>query len=141
MSDKREWEVDGTGRMTDAQRKMLNAICGDLADQVNWHGNKLSKDDWRHMLSGTMLGWRMMPAINRGEGAAGFIMLGGSSLDLSKSLAMDAITCGLEIGDNPSGQGVKAYRLIDGKRDRVERVVWCDAVLKGLGFPELAGAA
>jgi hypothetical protein len=118
-----DWELSGNSRMTDQQRKMLNAVCGDLAAQVRWHGNRLSKDDWRHMLSGTMLGWRMMPAINRGEGAAGFIMLGGSSLDLSKTLAADAITCGLQIGDRPDEQGLSC-----------KPVRWSDAVLLGLGF-------
>ena len=118
-----EWELDGSGKMTDKQRKMLNACCGDLSAQVRWHGNRLSKDDWRHMLAGTMAGWRMLPGIDRGEGAPGFIMLGGSSLNLSKSQAKDAITCALAIGDDPSSQGLKS-----------PPVRWCDAVLLGLGF-------
>lgn len=118
-----DWKQTGEGRMTDAQRKMLNACCGDLAAQLSWHGNRLSKDDWRHMLSGTVLGWRMMPAIDRGEGAAGFIMLGGSSLNLSKSQAADAITCALAIGDDPESQRIRA-----------KPVRWSDAVLLGLGF-------
>ena len=118
-----DWKVSGDGRMTDSQRRMLNAVCGDLAGQIVWHGNRLSKDDWRHMISGTVLGWRMMPAINRGEGPAGFIMLGGSSLNLSKTLAADAITCGLQIGDRPDEQGLSC-----------NAVQWSDAVLMGLGF-------
>lgn len=118
-----DWELDGSGRMTKRQQKMLNAICGDLAAQIVWHGNHLHKDDWRHMLAGTMLGWRMMPAIDRGEGAAGFIMLGGSSLKLSKTQAAEAITTGLQIGDHPDEQGLK---------DRPVR--WSDAVLLGLGL-------
>lgn len=118
-----EWDIDGSGKMTDKQRKMLNACCGDLSAQIIWHGNRLSKDDWRHMIAGTMLGWRMMPAIDRGEGAAGFIMLGGSSLNLSKTQARDAITCALNIGDDPESQNLKS-----------KPVRWCDAVLLGLGF-------
>lgn len=118
-----DWKRQGDERMTDAQRKMLNAVCGDLASQLPWHGNRLSKDDWRHMLSGTMLGWRMMPAIDRGEGAAGFIMLGGSSLSLSRSQAADAITVAVQIGDHPQDQGLRA-----------KPVRWSDAVLLGLGF-------
>jgi hypothetical protein len=118
-----EWQLQGQTRMTDEQRRMLNAVCGDLSKQVRWHGNRLSKDDWRHMLAGTMLGWRMMPGIDRGEGAPGFIMLGGSSLNLSKSQAADAITCGLAIGDAPDSQGLDA-----------KPVEWSDAVLFGLGF-------
>lgn len=118
-----EWDLDGSGPMTKKQQKMLNACCGDLSAQIRWHGNKLSKDDWRHMLSGTMLGWRMMPAIDRGEGAAGFIMLGGSSLSLSKTQARDAITCALQIGDHPEDQGLQS-----------KPVRWCDVVYLAMGF-------
>ena len=118
-----DWKLAGEGRMSDKQQRMLNAVCGDLAVQLHWHGNRLSKDDWRHMLSGTMLGWRMMPAIDRGMGAAGFIMLGGSSLNLSRSQAAEAITVAVHIGDHPDEQGLLA-----------KPVRWSDTVLFGLGF-------
>ena len=105
--------------ITEQQRKILNSACGDLAAQISWHGFRLSKDDWRHLISGTILGWRMMPAIDRGEGNAGFIMLGGSSLDLSKSQCIDAITQAFLIGDDPCSQGLKS-----------PPVRWCAAVVK-----------
>jgi hypothetical protein len=105
--------------LTTQQRKILNAACGDLAKQISWHGFRLSKDDWRHMLAGTMLGWRLMPGIDKGEGNAGLIMLGGSSLDLSKEQCMDAITQAFLIGDDPSSQGLKS-----------PPVRWCAAVCK-----------
>ena len=57
--------------LTVQQRKILNAACGDLAEQVKWYGFSLSRDDWRHFISGTVLGWRMLPGIDRGEGAPG----------------------------------------------------------------------
>lgn len=105
------------------QRKFLNAICGDLAAQVAWHGNRLTKDDWRHMIAGTVMGWRMMPGIDLGDGKPGMIMLGGSSLDLRKAECIEAITMALQIGDHPDEQGLKC-----------KPVNWCDAVLLGLGF-------
>ena len=111
------------GRMTDEQRRMLNAVCGDLSAQISWHGNRLSKDDFRHLLAGTVLGWRMMPAIDRGEGAPGFIFLGGSSLKLTRAQAAEAITQGIEIGDRPEEQGLKC-----------KPVKWSDAVLLGMGY-------
>ena len=117
------WNEKGDGMMTRAQQKMLNAVCADLADQVSWHGQRLTKDDWRHMVAGTMLGWRLMPAIDRGQGAPGHIMLGGSSLKLTKSLACDAITVLVQIGDHPEEQGMRA-----------RPVRWSDTVLLGLGF-------
>lgn len=118
-----DWDIKGEGLMTDAQRRMLNAVAGDLAAQLQWHGNRLTKDDWRHMVAGTILGWRMMPAIDRGEGASGWIMLGGSSLKLSRSQAADAITALVQIGDHPEEQ-----------RLRARPVRWSDVVLLGMGF-------
>lgn len=87
--------------LTEQQRKVFNAACGDLAEQIVWHGNRLSKDDWRHFISGTVLGWRMLPGINRGEGAPGFVMLGGSSLNLSKEKCSEALDIAFGIGDAP----------------------------------------
>ena len=111
----RDWKADAL----QVQRNLLNAACGDLADQISWHGNRLSKDDWRHMLSGTVLGWRMMPGIDRGDGIAqGFIMLGGSSMNLNKAQCAQAIEMAFMIGDHPDGQGIDA-----------NPVRWCVAVV------------
>jgi len=90
------------------QRRLLNSACGDLAKQVRWHGFKLSKDDWRHLCSGTVLGWRPLPGWDNGDGRQGLVMLGGSSLDLKKSECTDAITMIFAFGDDPSSQGINA---------------------------------
>ncbi len=99
------------------QRNLFNAACGDLANQVLWHGKRLSKDDYRHMISGTVLGWRMFPAIDMGDGNGGFIMLGGSSLDLKKPQTTLAIQISFAIGDAPEAQGLN-----------VKPVRWCQSV-------------
>ena len=119
------WRVDGDGPITDAQRRMLNAVCSDLSRQITWFGNRLDKDDWRHMLCGTVLGWRGMPGIDRGEGPRGMIYLGGSSLKLSKNDARDAITQAIQIGDHPSEQGLEC-----------QPVRWSDAVMLGMKYNE-----
>jgi hypothetical protein len=60
----------------------------------------------------------MMPGIDKGEGkAAGLIMLGGSSLDLSKRQCTEAIEMAFLIGDHPEGQGIAA-----------QPVRWCAVV-------------
>ena len=125
------WELTGQSGMTREQQKLFNAACGDLSAQIRWHGNRLSRDDWRHLLSGTMLGWRMMPGVDLGSGAPGFIMLGGSSLDLSKSQASDAITLAFSIGDDPASQGLNAAP-----------VRWCDVIClaRGITNSELEAA-
>lgn len=66
----------------------------------------------------------MLPGWQYGDGRAqGFIMLGRSSLSLTKSEACDAITMGLQLGDDPQSQGIKA-----------RPVSWSDAVLRGTGW-------
>ena len=102
---------------------MLNAVCGDLARQVNWHGRKLCKDSWRHFLSGTAAGWLMVPAYNNGDGREGFVMLGSSSLKLTKAQATVAIEMGLHIGNAPWEQGLSCAC-----------VKWSEAVLRGTGW-------
>lgn len=110
--------------LTEQQRKILNAACGDLADQLTWHGFRLSKDDWRHFIAGTILGWRMLPGIDRGEGAPGFVMLGGSSLDLTKEQCTEAISLVFAIGDAPW----------EYDPTQTQPVRWSDAVLLARGF-------
>ena len=111
----RDWKCDAI----QVQRNLLNAACQDLSSQIKWHGNRLSKDDWRHLISGTVLGWRMMPAVDLGEGKAqGFIMLGGSSMDLNKANCAKAIDMAFAIGDCPEGQGLDS-----------PPVRWCCAVV------------
>lgn len=111
--------------LSDEQRRLFNAACGDLANQIVWHGNRLSKDDWRHLISGTVLGWRMLPAIDMGKGAAGFVMLGGSSLNLHKAECTDAITMAFHIGDDPSSQGLKS-----------NPVSWCQVIRAARGISD-----
>lgn len=117
--------------LTTQQRKIFNAACGDLAEQVKWYGNRLSKDDWRHFISGTVLGWRMLPGINRGEGAPGFVMLGGSSLDLTKENCIEAITIAFSIGDAPW----------EYEPSQTRRVRWCESVCKARWLVDERAAA
>lgn len=109
----RNWSEDSTQE----QKNTLNAACGDLAAQIEWHGFMLSKNDWRHLICGAIKGWRLMPGIDRGEGAAGLVMLGGSSLELNKAETTDALTQVFLIGDDPSTQGLKS-----------QPVRWCKSV-------------
>jgi 2-keto-3-deoxy-galactonokinase len=110
--------------ITEEQKRMLNAACGDLAAQVRWHGFRMAKDDWRHFLCGTVMGWRMMPGYDRGQGAPGFVMLGGSSLKLTKAQATEAIEMAFHIGDHPEEQGLTC-----------KPVDWCLVIKLARGIP------
>ena len=103
--------------ITEQQRKVLNAACGDLANQLRWHGFRFDKDDWRHFFSGVAKGWRVVPGWDNGDGKKGIVMLGASSLRLTKEEATDALTMAFNLGDDTSSQGIDS-----------PLVVWCDAV-------------
>jgi hypothetical protein len=59
----------------------MNAMCAEVASQVEWHGQRLSKDEWRHMfVASYRQGQKVVPGID-----GGFVVLGASSRDLSVS--------------------------------------------------------
>lgn len=74
-------------RSTD-QNALMWASLTEIARQVEWHGLKLSADDWKLMLmAGLNQEMRLVPNI---EGN-GFVNLGRSSSDLSKAEMGDLI--------------------------------------------------
>jgi hypothetical protein len=127
-----EWKERGNEPMTAKQKRMLNDVCGCIAGQLHWVTAdgarvRLDKDDWRHLFSGIILGPRFLRGWDHGTGPGGFIILGRSSLDMSKTQACEAITMALHFGDHPEEQG------IDSKPVR-----WSRTVLLGTGWnPEL----
>lgn len=69
------------------QNDKLNAMCGDVAAQVEWHGQWLGRDDWRHMfVASYRKGQRVVPGID-----GGFVVLGASSRKLTKRECADVI--------------------------------------------------
>lgn len=122
-AERDDWQEKGEGPMTRKQQNLLNAACQDLSEQVRWHGIVLSKDDWRHVLSGTILGDRLIPGVNRGEGNPGLIRLPRSSLELSKSKATEAIRMAFDIGDYPEDQGLPMKPIRWGKTVCLARYV------------------
>jgi hypothetical protein len=120
---KREWEAGGNSAWTPAQQRMLNAVCGDLAAQLRWHGHAMSKADWRHLFSGVVMGFRALPGWDFGDGRPGMIMLGRSSTDLTRDQAKEAITLAIHFGDDPRSQGIEH-----------EPVRWCEKVFLGMGY-------
>jgi hypothetical protein len=67
--------------LTWKQMKALNAHCGDLERQAKWHGRPLSKDSWRHLF---VAGYRNDSTTVPNFRGDGFIVLGGSSRDLTR---------------------------------------------------------
>lgn len=118
-----KWQESGREPMSRQQQKLLNSACGDLGDQLRWHGIVFGKDDYRHLLSAIVLGERLVPGYNDGMGPPGLIRMARSSLELSKTQATEAIQIAFDIGDNPEDQGIKA-----------RPVRWCEVVVKARWF-------
>jgi hypothetical protein len=71
-----------------AQNDRMWAMLTDIASQVPWHGLKLSPDDWKLIfLDALKREVRMVPNLDNN----GFVNLGRSSSDLSKSEMTDLI--------------------------------------------------
>lgn len=104
--ESREWQQQGRAPMTRQQQKLLNSACGDLAENMRWHGIVFTKDDFRHLICAVVLGERLVPGINTGNGPAGLVRMSRSSLELTKTEATTAIRMAFDIGDFPADQGL-----------------------------------
>jgi len=83
------------------QNSRFWAMLTDVAEQVRWHGVKLSPDDWKLIfLDGLKRELRLVPNID----GNGFVNLGRSSSDLSKAEMSDLIELIFAFGANPDHQ-------------------------------------
>lgn len=57
-----------------AQNARMWAMLEDVAHQVEWHGRKLSKEDWKHIFSASLKKQDAVPGID-----GGFVVLGQST--------------------------------------------------------------
>ncbi|MEL3922117.1 recombination protein NinB [Aeromonas enteropelogenes] len=83
-----------------AQNSMLWACLTDIAEQVVWHGRKLSKDDWKHVLSAALYQQDVVPNIN----GSGFVVLGKSTSKMTVREMRELIELAQAFG---AEQGVK----------------------------------
>jgi hypothetical protein len=84
------------------QNALLWSILGELAAQVDWHGQKLSADDWKNVLSSSLKKQRVVPGID-----GGFVVMGQSTSRMSKAefseLCELALAFGAQHGVNFGG--------------------------------------
>ena len=105
--------------MSRQQQKLLNSACGDLGNQLRWHGIVFDKDDYRHLLAAVVLGERMVPGVQTGYGNPGLIRMSRSSKELTKTQATECISMAFDIGDSPEDQGIKS-----------RPVRWCEVICR-----------
>lgn len=65
---------------SDAQNRRMWAMLRDISKQVEWYGQKLSDEDWKHVFSASVQKQRAVPGL---EG--GFVILGISTRKQSKA--------------------------------------------------------
>lgn len=102
------------------QNSKLWATLTDIANQVEWYGQMLSKEDWKHIFSAALAKQRVVPALEGG----GFVVLGQSTskmtvremVDLIELAQAFAVERGVKFGD-------EAKAAIKWANDKAERKV------------------
>lgn len=77
-----------------AQNAMMWACLTDIANQVVWHGRKLSKEDWKHVLSAALYQQDVVPNID----GNGFVVLGKSTSKMTVREMRDLIELAQSFG-------------------------------------------
>lgn len=63
-----------------AQNRRLWAMLGEVATQVEWYGQRLTAEDWKHVFTAALKKERVVPGIN-----GGFVVLGQSTSKMTKA--------------------------------------------------------
>src|SRR5690554_4203360 len=80
-------------RSSQANRLMW-ALLRDVATQVEWAGEYLSESDWKDLISASMRGQRLVPAID-----GGLVALGARTSEMSSREFADLIDCIYSVGN------------------------------------------
>ncbi len=73
------------GRTADQNARMW-AMLTDVSRQVVWYGAKLSKEDWKDVLSASLKAQKAVPGID-----GGFVVVGSSTSAMSKRMLSDLV--------------------------------------------------
>lgn len=72
------WTMKDEGR-TDPQNRRMWAMLRDISRQVEWYGQMLQSEDWKHIFSASVQQQRAVPGLD-----GGFVVLGVSTSKQSK---------------------------------------------------------
>lgn len=82
------------------QSALMWATLNEIAKQVDWHGNKLAPEEWKHIFSAALKGQKAVPNLD----GSGFVVLGVATSKMSKREMSDLITMAEAFG---AEKGVK----------------------------------
>ena len=72
---------------SDAQNRRLWAMLTDISQQVDWYGQKLSPEEWKHVFSAALAKQKVVPGLD-----GGFVVLGQSTSKMTKAEMSDLQT-------------------------------------------------
>lgn len=90
-------KIINKNRRTLSQNAMMWSMLGDISDQVEWYGEKMSKQDWKWIFTASIRRQRMVPGI---EG--GMVFLGEPTSGMSKQEMADMIYMIISFGNEHS---------------------------------------
>lgn len=73
LDDGKVWSLRDEAR-PDAMNRKMWAMLRDISNQVEWYGQKLSSEDWKHVFSASVEKQRAVPGLD-----GGFVVLGIST--------------------------------------------------------------
>lgn len=92
-----------------AQNARLWAMLTDISQQVNWHGRKLTPEEWKHVLSASLKKQDVVPGID-----GGFVVLGLSTSKMTRAEMSDLQTL-MEMFGAQQGVRFSAPDFVDGE--------------------------
>ena len=67
-------------KRTDAQNRRLWAMLRDISEQVDWHGNKLSDEEWKDVFTAALKRQKVVPGLD-----GGFVVCGQRPSKMTKA--------------------------------------------------------
>lgn len=74
-------------KRSDAQNRRLWAMLGEISEQVDWYGRKLTPEEWKHVFSAALKKQDVVPGLD-----GGFVVLGLSTSKMTKGEMCDLQT-------------------------------------------------
>ncbi|WP_392562517.1 recombination protein NinB [Orbus sturtevantii] len=80
-------------KRSNAQNRMMWAVLGDIAKQVTWNNEKLTSEEWKHLITANLHGQKCVQGIQ-----GGLVFMGQSTRKMSKREFADVVTCAEQFG-------------------------------------------
>lgn len=104
-----------------AQNRMMWAVLNDIAKQVEWNGEKLTAEEWKHLITANLHGQKCVKGIQ-----GGLVFIGQSTRRMNKKAFADVVTCAEQFGaENAvifSSDAQEAIRLAEQYKDQLSKV-------------------